>query len=265
MQKVLTIAGSDSLAGGGLQADLKTFEELNVFGLSVTTSIASIFPDQVKIETLEIEMVRKQLQSILSQVEISVAKTGLLGSTELVEEVVDQFKNQTSRLVVDPVLVFKEGAITNNHAYLNALKSKLLPLAFLTTPNLLEAEQLSGMKINSPEEMITAAKIIQDLGCPNVVIKGGSRLVGTQTTDYLLTEEKGYWLHSPKIATSITNGAGCTFSAAITAYLAQGKKVHESVKQAKEFVQMAIINGIAIGNSGSVYQGAIRQMEGLQH
>lgn len=259
LQKVLTIAGSDSLAGGGLQADLKTFEELNVFGFSVTTSIASIYPNRVDIEVLDSELVLQQIQSVLSQTELSAVKIGLLGSVKIIEEILNQIKFQSALLVVDPVLVFKEGEVANNQAYLEILKSKLLPLAFLTTPNLTEAEELSGMSINSPEEMVEAAKIIQSLGCPNVVIKGGNRLKGLQAVDYLLTEQQEYWLSSPKISTTITNGAGCTFSAAITAYLAQNRTVYESVKLAKKFVSEAISKGISIGDSGSVYQGAFRQ------
>lgn len=259
MQKILTIAGSDSLAGGGLQADLKTFEELGAFGLSVITSIASIFPNDVKIEALDTSLVRQQLQSVLSQVELPVVKIGLLGSVELAEEVIKQFKTQRSLLVVDPVLVFKEGETTDDRSYLKTLKFELLPQAFLTTPNLAEAEELSGMSISSTEEMVVAAKKIQSLGCPNVVIKGGNRLKGATADDYLLTEKQGYWLHSPKVSTSFTNGAGCTFSAAITAYLAQGMSVYEAVKIAKKFVYLAILNGIEIGDTGCVYQGRNQQ------
>jgi pyridoxine kinase len=261
MQNVLTIAGSDSLAGGGLQADLKTFEELNVFGLSATTSIANIFPDDVSIKVLDPELVKEQLDSVLTQVPIAYAKTGLLGSVAMIELVKQELEENNLPLVVDPVLVFKEGETAEEVDYLAAMKNDLLPLASVTTPNLTEAEQLSGLKIESIGQLPQAAQRIQDLGCPNVIIKGGSRLSGNEAVDYLLTEKQGYWFRNNKIDTAITNGAGCTFSAAITAFLAQEKSVVDAVKMAKEFVRLAIIHGVTIGDSGSVWQGATRQQE----
>lgn len=261
MQNVLTIAGSDSLAGGGLQADLKTFEELNVFGVSVITSIANIFPDDLVINTIKPELIDAQLSSILDQMPIKYAKTGLLGTVEILDLVVENLQKQPMKLVVDPVLVFKEGITSNQAEYLQAVREKLLPIAFLTTPNLSEAEQLSGMKITTKDDLVAAAKRIQELGCPNVVIKGGNRLDGNVAVDYLLNEKQGYFLNSEKLNTTITNGAGCTFSAAITALLAQNKSVSDSVKIAKKFVYSAIQYGVAIGDSGSVWQGATRYLE----
>ena len=255
MQKVLTIAGSDSLAGGGLQADLKTFEDLNVFGVSVITSIASIFEDDLKISAIDKTIVEQQIDSIVSQLSLTACKTGLLGNVENAKLIANELKNHKCILVVDPVLVFKEGSSKKDDEYLNVIKNELLPLATITTPNLKEAEQLSGIKIDSAEKMPQAAAAIQALGCKNVVIKGGSRLKGDTAIDYLLAGQTGSWLESSKIDTSIINGAGCTFSAAITAYLALGEPIESAVKKAKDFVHSAIIHGVKIGTSGSVWQG----------
>lgn len=261
MKNVLTIAGSDSLAGGGLQADLKTFEELNVFGLSVVTSIADIFPDSVSIKALNSKLVKEQLESVLTQVEITSVKTGFLGSTAIIRLIKAEIEQKNLSLIVDPVLVFKEGETSKNIDYLMAIKNDLLPLATVVTPNLIEAEKLTGLKIKSVEQIPQVAQRIQALGCPNVIIKGGSRLEGTEAIDYLLTEKRDYWFRNDKVDTKITDGAGCTFSAAITAYMALGMSVLESVKMAKKFVRLSIIDGVKIGDFGSVWQGALRQRE----
>lgn len=254
MESVLTIAGSDSLAGGGLQADLKTFEEFNVFGVSAITSVASIFQDSVQIETLSEKTLQSQLDSILTQMKLSAIKIGLVGDVRNVHLIADKLSNQTAPVVLDPVLVFKEGSTDCDEPYLQTVK-ELLPKSFVTTPNLAEAEKLSGLKINSIKDMKQAAHLIQDQGCPNVVIKGGSRLSGAKAVDYLLMKDNDYLLENPKADISTTNGAGCTFSAAVASGLALKNSVEESVKDAKTFVYQAIVHGNSVG---SVWQGASR-------
>ena len=262
MQNVLTIAGSDSLAGGGIQADLKTFEELDVFGLSATTSIANIFPHEVSIHNLTPEILAEQLDSIFGQVKTTAAKTGLVGSVKMIEVVAEQLKKHPTTLVVDPVFFLKEGQMDSKNDYVEATIQQLLPLATITTPNLLEAQALSGVTISEVEDLPIAAKKIQALGCSNVVIKGGSRLSGNEAVDYLLTPDGEFWFKTPKIPNATINGAGCTFSAAITAFLAREYPVEKAVQAAKFFVQDAILQGVKIGkNSGSVYQGASRNQE----
>lgn len=254
MENVLTIAGSDSLAGGGLQADLKTFEEFNIFGVSAITSIASIFKDSVKIETLDETTLRNQLDSIISQMKLSAIKIGLVGDINNVHLIAETLAENPAPLVLDPVLVFKEGSTDCDKPYLTAVK-ELLPKALITTPNLVEAEKLSGVKINSLEDMKKAAQAIQKLGCQNVVIKGGSRLSGAKAVDYLLTPNSERIFENPKANISMTNGAGCTFSAAVTANIALGQSVETSVEKAKSFVYAAIVHGNSVG---SVWQGASR-------
>ncbi|MFC6274092.1 bifunctional hydroxymethylpyrimidine kinase/phosphomethylpyrimidine kinase [Levilactobacillus tangyuanensis] len=261
MENVLTIAGSDSLAGGGIQADLKTFEELNVFGVSVLTSVASILPSGVSLYQIDSAIIKQQLDSILTQLPVHFAKTGLLGDLPALETVCDELAAHPLKLVVDPVLVFKEGDTQLQSDYLKAMQQRLLPLGFVTTPNLDEAGQLSGLgKITTKAEMVTAAKAIQAFGCPNVVIKGGNRLPGDTAVDYLRYGEQDFWFESPKIHQSTTDGAGCTFSAAITGQLANGRSLPDAVNDAKRFVHLGIEHGVVISPQlGSVWQGASRQ------
>lgn len=263
MENVLTIAGSDSLAGGGIQADLKTFEELDVFGVSALTRVASIFPGKVNLTQLAPEVVEQQLTSILSQLPVRFVKTGLLGDVATLDLVCDQLRQYPVWLVVDPVLVFKEGGMDLATDYIAALRQRLLPLAYVTTPNLDEAAQLSGLAaITTREQMRTAAQRIQTLGCPNVVVKGGSRLAGAVAVDYLRYGDEEYWFTEPKIQKKTTDGAGCTFSAAITALLAAGVALPQAVAQAKQFVRAGIDHGVAISEQlGSVWQGASRRQE----
>ena len=259
MEKVLTIAGSDSLAGGGLQADLRTFEELEVFGLSVVTSIASIQPETVEISWLTPVVIRQQLQSILTQTKLRYLKTGLMDSAAL-QVVCDELAPRTCQLVVDPVLVFKEGQTELQTDYLTLLRQKLLPLAYLTTPNLTEASQISGVEITTKADCELAAQKIQALGCPNVVIKGGARLAGSGASDLLLSGTKFTWLEGPRSSKTTTDGAGCTFSAAITARLASGSTLLEAVQYAKAFVYQGIEHGVVINDHfGDVWARKLTQ------
>lgn len=263
MENVLTIAGSDSLAGGGIEADLKTFEELNVFGLSALTSVASITPEGVNLSQIPPTVIGQQLDSILSQLPVHFAKTGLLGSQAALTMVCDKLQATKLKLVVDPVLVFKEGETQLHTTYIDAMTHKLLPLGYVTTPNLDEARQLSGLAdITNRDQMREAALRIQAFGCPNVVIKGGSRLAGDVALDYLRAGDQDYWFTGPKIDRQTTDGAGCTFSAAITAELANGQSLPAAVAAAKTFVRLGITHGVAISATlGSVWQGASRQEE----
>ncbi|AKP67576.1 bifunctional hydroxymethylpyrimidine kinase/phosphomethylpyrimidine kinase [Companilactobacillus ginsenosidimutans] len=255
MENVLTIAGSDSLAGGGLQADLKTFEEFNVFGVSAITSVANIFPDDLRINVLNSNLVKEQLDSIFPQIPLNAVKAGLLGTVDNLNIVANELKKHQIPVVVDPVLAFKEGTSDNDPEYVEAVEKVLLPLATVTTPNISEAEQLSGVEITSNSDIELAAAKIQQFGVRNVLIKNGSQT----GDDFLLTGENSQWIKGKKINSTTTNGAGCTLSAAITALLAKDKSILESITIAKSFVHDAIESGVPIGkNSGSVWQGATR-------
>lgn len=260
MEDVLTIAGSDSLAGGGIQADLKTFEELDVFGVSALTSIASIINNEVILNQINSAVILQQLDSILDQLPIHFAKTGLLGDTAALKIICNKLEQYDLKLIVDPVLVFKEGDSQIKSDYLDLMKDRLLPLAYVVTPNLEEAKQLSGLsEITTKDDIREAAKRIQKTGCKNVVIKGGNRFPGDQAIDYLRCEEIDYWFEGSKINNLATDGAGCTFSAVITAELATGQSLPEAVNFAKRFVRQGIKKGIKINSQlGSVWQGAYR-------
>ncbi|MFC6323815.1 bifunctional hydroxymethylpyrimidine kinase/phosphomethylpyrimidine kinase [Companilactobacillus baiquanensis] len=260
MEDILTIAGSDSLAGGGIQADLKTFEELNTFGVSALTSIASIINNEVILNQINSAVILQQLDSILDQLPIHFAKTGLLGDASALRIVCNKLRQYDLKLVVDPVLVFKEGSSQIEADYLEIMKDKLIPLAYVITPNLEEAKRLSGIsQITTKNDLVKAAKIIQTFGCPNVVIKGGARFSDDQAIDYLRCGNIDYWFEGPKIDSQAIDGAGCTFSAVITAKLATGQSLPESVNFAKKFVRAGIKSGVKINSQlGSVWQGAYR-------
>ncbi|MQS75532.1 bifunctional hydroxymethylpyrimidine kinase/phosphomethylpyrimidine kinase [Companilactobacillus halodurans] len=261
MENVLTIAGSDSLAGGGLEADLKTFEELDTFGLSVVTSIVSIQKNGIAIYQEPISVIEQQLDSVLNNLPIHYLKTGLLGDLATLKLLTSKLRQRNQKMVVDPVLVFKEGDAAIEKDYLDYYRQNFLPMAYLSTPNLDEAAKLSGMhKLKSRSDIQLAAEKIQAFGCKNVVIKGGSRLPGEIALDYAKLGQDEYWLEDTKILTGAIDGAGCTFSAAITAQLAQGESLISSIKFAKEFVHLGIENGIIVNKKlGNVWQGAYRQ------
>ncbi|AYM03987.1 hydroxymethylpyrimidine/phosphomethylpyrimidine kinase [Levilactobacillus brevis] len=263
MENVLTIAGSDNLAGGGIQADLKTFEELDVFGVSALTSVVNVVPGEIHPHTLSSELLAEQLDATLSQLPIHFAKIGLIGSFSNLLVIIKKLMNTDIKLIVDPVLFFKEGTHHFQKLYADAMKSLLLPIAYLVTPNLEEAAYLSDTsKLETQSDIQQAAQKIQALGCPNVVIKFGSRFPGDTAYNYLLTESGDYWFDTPKLAVTTTDGAGCTFSAAITALLARDYSLVEAVRLATRFVYLGIQAGIPISpRLGSVWQGAYRQQK----
>lgn len=263
MENVLTIAGSDSLAGGGVQADLKTFEELNVFGVSALTSLVTVTPTGTQQTNLSAKLLSEQLDSILEQLPINYAKTGLIGDFSNLLVVIKKLMNTDIQLVVDPVLFFKEGRHDFHKIYADAIKNLLLPIGFVTTPNLKEATYLSDSgPLTNKWAVREAAKRIQAHGCSNVVIKCGGHFPGSIAYDYLLDGDQSYWFESPKLTTVTTDGAGCTFSAAITASLANGYALVDAVRFANQFVYLGIKNGVHINQRlGSVWQGAYRQEE----
>lgn len=245
MKKALTIAGSDSSGGAGIQADLKTFQELGVYGMTALTTIVAMDPKNSwhhQVFPQDVAVVEAQLETILS-VGVDALKTGMLGSVEIIELVARKIKEYgLKNVVVDPVMVCKgEDEVLfpeNTIAYRNAL----LPLATVTTPNLFEASQLAGMQtITTIDQMKKAAEKIHDLGVQYVIIKGGSKLQGTEKAiDLLFDGQEHTIIENDLIETSYTHGAGCTFAAAITAELALGKDVEEAISVAKDFITEAI-------------------------
>lgn len=267
MTNVLTIAGSDTLAGGGLQADLKTFEALGTFGLSVVTCLATVQADQqVTIYNIESAAVLTQLDAILAHVPITYVKIGLVNDVRTLEQIISRLlADPQIKLIVDPILVFKEGTLTPSDSYLKMMRTQLLPQALVVTPNLIEARQLSGMtRITNRTELEQAATIIQSLGPKNVVIKGGQRLPGSTALDFLKTPTGQTYFEGPRLKTTSIDGAGCTFSAAITAELALNQSLENAVATAKDFVYQSLQNGLSLRHQlGNVWQVNHYQKRGI--
>jgi hydroxymethylpyrimidine/phosphomethylpyrimidine kinase len=248
--QALSIAGFDSGGGAGLQADLKTFQERMVFGTSVLTALPIQNTQGVqKVYAIPLEAIEDQLAVIKADFKLAAVKTGMLFTADITKLVADFFKTAAfGPLVVDPVMIAKSGHALLKESAVAALIEHILPQAFVVTPNIPEAEVMSGMTILTQEDMVKAGKKIQRLGAKNVVVKGGHHLEGDQSTDLLLLENgQCDWLSAPRINTKNTHGTGCTFSACITAELAKGKTVSEAVHTAKAFIQAAIADGISVG------------------
>ncbi|MCQ2559922.1 MAG: pyridoxine/pyridoxal/pyridoxamine kinase [Clostridia bacterium] len=252
MYKVLSIAGSDSSGGAGIQADLKTFQEYKVYGMTALTAVATMNPEDNWSHTvypLSLEALQSQLKTIIQGIGVDALKTGMLGSKEIINLVAQTIQeNHLKNVVIDPVMVCK-GAEEALYPEVNQLlRDKLVPLALIVTPNLFEAAQLSGLnEVKTLEDMKKAAVLIKEKGCGFVLIKGGSRLEEEKyAVDLLYDGQQFTYLEGEKIVTSHTHGAGCTYSAAITAGLAQGKELKEAVQQAKQFVTAAIKAGFPL-------------------
>jgi len=263
VKKTLTLAGSDSSGGAGIQADLKTFQEHNVYGMTALTSIVTMVPESWshQVTPIDVNLVEDQLETALS-IGIDAMKTGMLGSVEIIELGAKKItEHHLNNIVIDPVMVCKGDDEVLQPENTVALREHLLPLATITTPNLFEAGQLAKTgPITDLEGMKQAAQIIIDLGAKNVVIKGGTALNHDQAIDLFYDGHEFLILEKNRIETTYNHGAGCTFAAAITANLAQGKSVKESVLQAKDFVHAAIRSGWRLNQFvGSVKHGAFNQ------
>jgi hydroxymethylpyrimidine/phosphomethylpyrimidine kinase len=247
MRRALTIAGSDSGGGAGIQADLKTFAALGVFGTSAVTSVTSQNTVGVQgVHDLPSDFVARQIDSILEDIGIDAAKTGMLSNAAIIEVVAAKVKaHRIDRLVVDPVMVAKSGAPLLQPDAVKAVISHLLPLALVVTPNLPEAEALSGLTIAGLDGMQEAARRIQGLGARYVVVKGGH--LPDRAVDLLFDGRTFEELDAERLDTPHTHGTGCVFSAAITAGLAKGKTVPQAVTAAKRFITAAIRHGFALG------------------
>lgn len=247
--KALTIAGSDSGGGAGIQADLKTFQELGVYGMSAITAVTAQNTLGVQgVYPLSAEAVADQIRSIGHDMGTNAVKTGMLFSTEIIKVVANMIQEfEFSNLVVDPVMIAKGGAPLLKNEAIGALIKYLLPLATIVTPNIPEAEALTGLRIHNLEDRKNAAKRIRDIGSKYVVIKGG-HTDENESIDLLYDGEEFTSFTSERIDTKHTHGTGCTFAAAITAELAKGKELKEAVTTAKAFIGAAIGNPLGIGN-----------------
>lgn len=248
--KALTIAGSDSGGCAGIQADLKTFGALGVHGMSVITSVTAQDTRRVyMVSHLPLENIERQLEVVVLDVGVDAVKTGMLGSVEIIELVADKVRHlHIKRLVVDPVMVSTGGDRLIEPEAVEALKTKLFPNALIVTPNLQEAELLTGQRIRSEGEVREVTNAILDLGPRAVLLKGGHFEDSRRCTDYFLDGDQFLKFGAARIETKNTHGSGCTLAAAITAYLAHGSHLKDAVGQAKEYVTEAIRHSLALGH-----------------
>lgn len=243
----LTIAGTDPTGGAGIQADLKTFQELKSYGMAVTTSVVAQNTTGVQaIHHLPLEMIAAQLDSIISDVPVHAFKTGMIANTEMMEVVAEKIKKLEAHYVIDPVMVTTSGDSLIDEEAQDYLREQLLPLSTIVTPNLPEAEKLTNQTITTEKEMEEAAiYIVQNLGAQSALVKGG-HLTGP-AIDYFYDGKQIHTFSEDRINTENTHGTGCTLSAAITAYLSQGLPLLEAVSKGKAYITAAIQHSIDIG------------------
>ncbi|MDO5016966.1 MAG: bifunctional hydroxymethylpyrimidine kinase/phosphomethylpyrimidine kinase [Porphyromonas sp.] len=242
----LTIAGSDSSGGAGIQADIKTMSALGCYAMSVITALTAQNSCGVRSVTgVSPQMVAEQLEMVLSDIPPLAVKTGMLYSAETVNAVSQRLRPLHIPLVVDPVMVATSGDHLITDAAIDAVRQQLLPIATLITPNIKEAEVLSGMPISSDRDLRDAADRILDMGAAAVLIKGG-HLQGPIATDYLYTREGVESYSAERVATRNDHGTGCTLSSAITAYLAQGQTMSRAVQYGKEYLTRALLSGSTV-------------------
>ncbi|WP_311764876.1 bifunctional hydroxymethylpyrimidine kinase/phosphomethylpyrimidine kinase [Paenibacillus agricola] len=247
--KALTIAGSDSGGGAGIQADLKTFQMLEVYGMSAITAVTAQNTLGVHgIYDIPLEGIERQIEAVLTDIGVDALKTGMLSQPEVIELVADLVsKYKLEKLVIDPVMIAKGGANLLAASAQDALRRRLLPLAALVTPNIPEAEVILGMEISSLESMKEAAvRMVEQFGARAAIVKGGHRT--GDPTDVLYDGKQFHLMTSERYPTRHTHGTGCTFAAAITAELAKGKSLIEAVHTAKQFITLAIQHELGIGN-----------------
>ena len=247
--KALTIAGSDSGGGAGIQADLKTFQELGVYGMSVITAVTAQNTLGVQgVYPMGAEAIERQLASIGEDLRPDALKTGMLFSGDIIRVVAAAIQKYAwKHIVVDPVMIAKGGASLLQQEAIDAMIQVLLPLADVVTPNIPEAEALSGIVITDDESRQQAAMRIHQYGCKHVMIKGGHESNTEQATDLLYDGTSFTEFTSKRLVTPHTHGTGCTFAAALTSGLAQGLTTKESLGLAKRFIHAAIAEPLHIG------------------
>jgi len=247
--RALTIAGSDSGGGAGIQADLKTFAALGVFGTSAITALTAQNTSTVTaVVELAPEFVAAQIDAVLTDIGVDAAKTGMLANAGIIEIVAQKVReHRIERFVVDPVMLAKSGAALLRPDAVEALKRHLLPLALVVTPNLPEASALAGWPIRTEQEMEDAARAIMRLGTRSVVVKGGHLQGDEESVDLFFDGRAFQRFAAPRVATQHTHGTGCIFSAAIAAGLAKGLQPVAAVAEAKRFVTAAIEGGLPLG------------------
>ena len=247
--RALTIAGSDSGGGAGIQADLKTFAVLGVWGTSAITSVTVQNTLGVRaVSDLPPDVVAQQIEAVATDIGVDAAKAGMLSSAAIIEAVAKAVAAlSVPNLVVDPVFVSKHGDALLREEAVDALKKRIVPLAALVTPNLQEASGLAGFEVLNRRDMEEAATAILELGAGAVLVKGGH--LGDGADDVFAGGGRFEWIRGERIETPHTHGTGCVLSAAIAAYLARGEALEEAVREGKAFVAQAIRHALARSTS----------------
>lgn len=254
----LTIAGSDSGGGAGIQTDLKTFAALRCHGTSAITCITAQNPRAVTgIQPVRPDLVRDQMAAVMGALPVGAAKTGMLFSADIINRVADFWEaGRRPPLVVDPVMVATSGAVLLKPSAIRALKERLLPRAVLITPNLDEAQLLVGRKLRTLEDLLEAAESLRATFGATALVKGGHLDLQGEAVDVLFDGKRFTVLKTRRIKGVTTHGTGCTYSAAIAAYLARGAKLEAAVRAAKQFITRAIAHSYRIGRYQALYPAA---------
>jgi hydroxymethylpyrimidine/phosphomethylpyrimidine kinase len=244
----LTIAGSDSGGGAGIQADLKTFAALGVHGMSAITAVtAQNTVDVTAIQDISPDVISAQINAVWDDIGVDAAKTGMLHTVEIIKVVAEEIENKGFPTVVDPVMISKSGVPLLKEEAMNSLISLVLPIANVITPNALEAEKLSGIQIDSLEDAKQAAIKLAELGPKAVVVKGGHIFSEDSSIDVLYYNEEFVTVASERIDTKTTHGTGCSFAAAIAAEIAKGKDINDAFIVAKDLITEGIRHGLPLG------------------
>ena len=248
MRTALTIAGSDSGGGAGIQADLKTFAACGVYGTSAITAVTAQNTLGVTAwEPVSTELVIAQIEAVAGDIPPAAVKTGMLPTAAIVEAVSAAIEGlDLPNLVVDPVMVAKGGDRLLRDDAVAAMKTHLFRLAEVLTPNIPEAEALTGMRITSVDDMLAAARRIREMG-PRVVIVKGGHAASLESVDVVCLPHAEFELRGPRIATVHTHGTGCTFASAIAAYLALGRPLEEAIREARTYLEGAIRHAPGLG------------------
>jgi hydroxymethylpyrimidine/phosphomethylpyrimidine kinase len=249
MRVALSIAGSDSSGGAGIQADLKTFAALGVYGTSAITAItAQSTVGVVEAFALSADLVTAQIEAVAGDIDVHAVKTGMLAEAAIVEAVAAAIKElDLPFLVVDPVIASTRGDRLLDDDGVQMLRRELLPLAYVVTPNIPEAEALSGRRILSKEDAEEAARRIHDMGTTAVIITGGHRSDTDHVSDLLFDGQRFSTFRTARIDTPNTHGTGCTFAAAVAAYLALGQDLASAAEHSQQYVAGAIQHALEIG------------------
>lgn len=267
MKKVLTIAGSDSSGGAGIQADLKTFSAHGVFGMSVITAVTAQNTQGVfAVQDMTPEIIASQLDAIFTDIDVDAVKIGMVSQIDTIKIIAEKLKQyKPKHIVLDPVMVSKSGYDLLSPDAKEALIQELIPLATVITPNLPEAEVITGRNISTIKEMEEAAIQIHSLGAKSVLVKGGH--LDNEATDISYDGNEFTYFNGIRIHTTNTHGTGCTLSSSIASNLANGFQLIESISKAKEYITLAIQHSFSIGKGvGPVHHFyALYEKAGIQH